>query len=196
MREIDKILDTNEKVSWEGGPKFWPYFLTTLVPFLFTGGIILAILVGFSSMVGWAAFLNPLTLAVILGFLGGPVYQAIHYRYLHYATTDKRVLIQKGIIGRDFESIDFDQITNVDVVVGFWDKVAGSSSGSVIVSSASSGDVNTALRGIIANIENPYEVFKHIKKVAHDVKTDMHFPNELRPAQNPGYQTTYTPGQK
>ena len=27
MREIDKILDENEKVLWEGTPVFWPFFV-------------------------------------------------------------------------------------------------------------------------------------------------------------------------
>ncbi|MCA9386301.1 hypothetical protein KC717_06675, partial [Candidatus Dojkabacteria bacterium] len=41
------------------------------------------------------------------------------------------------------------------------------------------------------NIENPYEVFKFIKKVSHDIKTDIEYPNELRPKNNPGYNTDY-----
>jgi len=27
MRELDKVLDQNEKVFWEGKPKFWSFFL-------------------------------------------------------------------------------------------------------------------------------------------------------------------------
>jgi len=27
MRELDKVLDQNEKVFWEGKPKFGPFFI-------------------------------------------------------------------------------------------------------------------------------------------------------------------------
>ena len=28
MKELDKVLDRNEKVFWEGKPKFWPFFFS------------------------------------------------------------------------------------------------------------------------------------------------------------------------
>ena len=43
-------------------------------------------------------------------------------------------------------------------------------------------------------IENPYGVYKELKKVALDIKTDMEYPNAMRPGQNPGYGTRYDPG--
>ena len=36
----------------------------------------------------------------------------------YYAITNKRVIIQSGIIGRDFKSIDYDRIQNVSANVG------------------------------------------------------------------------------
>ena len=35
MRELDKVLDENEKVFWEGNPNFWPFFLSGVVVSLF-----------------------------------------------------------------------------------------------------------------------------------------------------------------
>jgi hypothetical protein len=45
----------------------------------------------------------------------------------------------------------------------------------------------------ISCIENPYEVFKLLKQVYFDIKTDVEFPNKLRPPVNPGYQSEYQP---
>ncbi|OVE74626.1 hypothetical protein BVX95_01720, partial [archaeon D22] len=43
----------------------------------------------------------------------------------------------------------------------------------------------------IQYIQNPEEVFKFFKKVSYDMKTDVQFPNKLRPKNNPGYNTNY-----
>jgi len=35
MRELDKVLDRDEKVFWEGKPKFWPFFLSSFAVAIF-----------------------------------------------------------------------------------------------------------------------------------------------------------------
>ena len=40
-------------------------------------------------------------------------------------------------------------------------------------------------------ISNPYEVFKNVKQVSVDIKTDYNYPNALRPDNNPGYNAKY-----
>ena len=131
------------------------------------------------------------------GFVFGiPIYKALVYKHTYYAVTNKRVIIQKGLIGRDFEIVDFDQITNSEVNVGVLDKLFGGDSGSILISTA--GTFTYTRRGpvqkpyTISNINNPYEVFKFFKKVSHAVKTDIQYPNKYRPETNPGYGTKYS----
>lgn len=128
--------------------------------------------------------------------IGVHIYKWLLYKHLYYAITDKRIIIQKGVIGRDFEYIDFDQVTNSEVSVGFWDKVLKQNSGSILVSSAGSFACTRQGQQIskpytVSNIENPYEVFKFFKKASFDVKADINYPNALRPTENKGYQTDY-----
>jgi hypothetical protein len=40
-------------------------------------------------------------------------------------------------------------------------------------------------------IENPYAVFKQLKQVSMDIRTDIQYPNQYRPEDNPGYKTKY-----
>ncbi len=40
-------------------------------------------------------------------------------------------------------------------------------------------------------IQNPNEIFKQVKQVSVDIKTDYNYPNALRPPINPGYKTKY-----
>jgi uncharacterized membrane protein YdbT with pleckstrin-like domain len=74
-------------------------------------------------------------IGLILVF-GYPIYKFLVYKYTYYAITNKRVIIQKGLIGRDFEIVDFDKITNAEVNVGVLDKLFGGNSGSILISTA------------------------------------------------------------
>lgn len=197
MREFDKVLDAKEKVLWEGKPQFWPFFLggTTAATL---GGIIFLVMGAFVIALAlqegqyFVLLLPHFWVGVALVF-GVPVYNALVYKHTFYAITDKRVLIQKGLIGRDFEMVDFDQITNAEVNVSVIDKLFGRDSGSILVSSA--GTLTYGRHGPVAkpytlrNISSPYDVFKFFKKVSHAVKTDIEFPNLYRPKTNPGYKT-------
>ncbi|MBN2197912.1 PH domain-containing protein [Candidatus Wolfebacteria bacterium] len=204
MRELDKALGQNEKVFWEGTPSFWPFLLggsivTTifglswmlfLVPFI--GLAVYDILFG-SHIFGFGILLLPHFWIGIGLVFGIPIYQVLVFKHTYYAITDKRVILQKGWIGRDFEMIDFDQITNVEVNVGFFDKFFGSgNTGSILVFTAGLSPKSYVIRSIV----NPYDIFKFLKKVTHDVKTDIQYPNKFRPGENSGYQSNYDPNKK
>jgi uncharacterized membrane protein YdbT with pleckstrin-like domain len=209
MRELDKVLDEKEKVLWEGKPKFWPFILggsivTTIIGLFlmlfmipFIGFAVYDIIWG-SHILGFGIFLIPHFWIGIILVIGIPLYQVFVYKHVYYAITNKRVLLQKGLVGRDFEMTDFDQITNAEVNVGVFDKLFGGSSGSILISTAGSFTYGRHGQQIskpysLRNIENPYEVFKFFKKISHAVKTDIQYPNKYRPSTNPGYNTKYNP---
>jgi membrane protein YdbS with pleckstrin-like domain len=199
MRELDKVLDDTEKILWEGKPKFWPFFFSGIALSLF--GLIFLIAGLFVLIQGiksgnYLMIFFPhfwIGLAFVVGI---PLYKVLVYSKTYYTITDKRVILQTGVIGRDFQMIDFDQITNADVDVGLFDVLFGRNSGSILLSSA--GTMTYSRQGaiskpyVISNIQEPYEVFKLFKKVSHAVKTDIEYPNKLRPKENPGYKTKYT----
>ena len=202
MDELDKILDKNEKVFWEGKPKFWAFLLSSSVPAMIFGLFFMIFLIPFiiiatikGGLWGWGIFLLPHFWVGIIFIFGIPTYQILVYKHIYYAITNKRVLYQKGLIGRDFVMVDFDQITNAEVNLGLFDKLLGGNTGSILISTAGTF---TGRRGMsrpytLRNIENPYDVFKFFKKVSHAVKTDIQFPNLYRPKKNIGYETSYNP---
>ncbi|MEK6952323.1 MAG: PH domain-containing protein, partial [Nanoarchaeota archaeon] len=159
--------------------------------------VIAAINIAQGGLFGWGIFLLPHFWVGIVLIFGIPIYQILVYKHMYYAITNKRILFQKGLICRDFEMIDFDQITNAEVNVGLFDKLFGGDSGSILISTAGSftygrnGPVQRPYT--LRNIANPYEVFKFFKKVSHAVKTDIQYPNKYRPKTNPGYGTEYNP---
>jgi len=68
--------------------------------------------------------------------------------------------------------------------------------GSIRFSTGELTSKGTALFKTFVSVPYPYEVFKQIKTVSEDVKTDWNYPNKLRPEDNPGYETKYTPEDK
>jgi membrane protein YdbS with pleckstrin-like domain len=213
MRELDKVIEAGEEVVWEGRPKFAPFLGSSFVGTIVMGFIVVFFVMpfAFSFMVGAFAIGGAgaggfALLGLLLVVLGGialcllPVlYTALVYKNMHYAITNRRVIIQRGLIGRDFAIVDFDKIHNAEVNVGVLDKLFGGNSGSIMLWAGRTVSGKHGVREVpdtLQNILAPYDVFKFFKKVSYDVKTDMEYPNQYRPPENPGYGTKYRPEKK
>lgn len=112
MNEIPQILEPKEKVIYDGKPKYAPYITGAIF-----GNLIAVVIIGI--FIG--AFLKSILFAVVAGiiiFILGIIISNMAYTRTHYAITNKRAIIQSGIIGRDFKSIDYDRMQNVSVDVG------------------------------------------------------------------------------
>jgi len=134
----------------------------------------------------------------IILIVGPPLYAILVYRYVWYALTDRRAIVQTGVVGRDFKTVDYDQITNTEVNVGFWDKIFGT--GSILIYTAGGAWASTYGRGgttvlppSFMHVPDPYEVFKILKKVSFDVKAELEYPTAYRPKVAKGYKTKYEP---
>lgn len=208
MNEIHKVIDSNERILWEGRPAFLPFVFNTTGLATFIFGFIWTVIIfgSFGSIVrgtnalenfdlasNWyLIFIPHIWIGPIMMF-GGPIYRILVHQFTHYAITDKRVLLQHGLIGRDFHMVDYDQITNVSVNVDLFDKLFMQDTGSILISTA--GTFTQTSKGTYArpyeldSIKNPYEIFKNLKQSTMHVKTDINYPNALRPGSNPGYNT-------
>lgn len=206
------MLNENEDVLWEGAPEFWPFLGNSLftvpigIVFLVASFFIFSAFsasFGMFQSFGIEGFGLPLFSLIPVFFvavalviiIGPPAYTAMSHKNMHYAITDKRILIQKGVVGRDFDILDFDKISNAEVNVGFFDKLFGKGTGSIFITMPGSlmvvNSTAVPMAHVLSNVKNPYEVFKFFKKVSYDVKTDIEFPNKYRPGTNPGYGTKY-----
>ena len=186
MNEINSILNKNEKPIWEGKPKFTPYFLNGAIQMVVVTVVFYVLLLSllyimFPYSLEFLYFYvlptSPLFLILLL------ILKIQDYRKRYYMITNRRIIVQSGIVGRDFKIVDYDKFSNALVNVGFFDKIFGTGTIDII------GNINLRF----SNITNPYDVFKHFKKISFDVKTDIYFPNKYRPKENPGYRTRYNP---
>lgn len=150
------------------------------VPGIFGGGFDLF------SIMPFVFLLVPLFFFVI-----GPIYRLLQSMKVEYIITDKRVYIISGLIGTDVKSLEYREIDKLNVNVGLFEKLTNT--GTVQLTpdrQYSRGDSTYTESGEkLVGIDEPYEVYKLIKKNMLDVVTDQQYPNDLRPKTNKGYNT-------
>lgn len=203
--EFASIVDNDEQILWTGKP--------TTVPFLLRGapmlllGIVWFFIVGTmtpsagdefffdSGSFGLNAFFiipNLIRFFPLVLGIGHVIYLFFVLKNTQYAMTSKRLLFRSGIIGIDYKVVDYDQIKNMEVNVNPLEKLL--QVGSIRVFSGEMITQNQTTRSVpttMSAIPEPYEVFKQLKKITVDIKTDWNYPNQYRPPENEGYKTTY-----
>lgn len=100
--------------------------------------------------------------------------RVVRYKNLAYYVTNKRLIIQSGLIGIDFRSMSLDSITIMNVRVDLLDKLVHPTTGSIVFGSSASPIVyangqnnNSAqinMTFAFQCVEDPYGVYKAIKE--------------------------------
>lgn len=110
------------------------------------------------------------------------------WRNTEYAITDKRVILRNGLIGYNYQSIDYVEIDKVDLRVGIIDRMLNVGDIYITVNGRRGrGNMETAL----LDIEDAFGIYKMLQKTVLDIKSDIYYSNNLRPKENSGYQTSY-----
>lgn len=192
------ILFTGEELFWTGKPKKFCYVLSRfgrLLPaailfLLFDGAFIGTMITtgALASMDFGVGFF----LVVFFGFHLFPVWSciskifvsSIEHKNIDYAFTSHRIISRTGIVGRDFQSVNYADITNIKVDVSILERLF--KCGTVVVLTASGQELT------LNSVSDPYDVYTRINKLFIDMKTDAFYPNAFRPDTNPGYKTKYT----
>lgn len=193
---IQSLLMSDEQVIWAGYPKKSAYVLNAsmkMMPFaliwlLFDGFFIFAIAGtgAMSEMGGMKWFLVgffALHLMPVWIWLSNLLTAGARWKNTEYAVTNKRIMIRNGLIGYEYKSLYYTEITNVSLQVGIIDRMCGV--GDIHISSSKGN-------GVILDVANPERVFGVVQRTVMDMQTDIHFPNALRPDNNPGYRTVYS----
>lgn len=198
LPEFDSVKDDDEDILWTDRPKFIPYAITGLGfgvgVFIFVG-IYYAMTRNIKNEGGAIVHFSVLfALIPIALFLFSFLKKIFSYSNTSYAFTNKRVMVRTGFLGTDFKIIDYDKISDIEVTVNFIERTFNVGTIKFFSGRTELNDgITTKLYDRWEAIANPYEVFKQLKKVSVDIKTDFNYPNALRPGTNPGYGTKYKP---
>ena len=192
---IEEIIGEGEKLLLKIKPKKSAYLFNSIVKFLPMGIIWLLLDGGFLVGMGITNAIPKQFWLFIVPFFAIhmiPVWVCIvniinacrSWRNLEYAFTERRVIIRSGVIGINIANVYYADIRGVNLKVGFFDRMF--KVGDIYISSGKESQV-------LYDLENPYFILNRIQKIVIDLKTDVYFPNELRPENNSGFKTQYKP---
>lgn len=195
LKNIEDVIGSDEQILWRGKPKKRAYLInafTKMLPIaliwlIFDGGFI-GLMIGTMDEIPAPV---KIFMAVFFLFHLAPVWIWLshvltanrQHENLEYAFTQKRIIIKSGIIGIDFKNIYYSEIDSVNLRVGLVDRIE--KVGDIYIKSIGGANV-------LYDLENPYTLTEKLQKIVVDIKTDIQFPNNLRPDENDGYNTKYT----
>ena len=195
LKTIEDVIGSDEQILWSGKPKKRAYLInafTKMLPialiWLLFDGAFIGLMIGTMDEIP-----APVKIFMVVFFLFHlmPVWIWLsnvltanrQHENLEYAFTNKRIIIKSGIIGIDFKNIYYSEIDSVNLRVGLVDRIE--KVGDIYIKSIGGANV-------LYDLENPYSLTEKLQKIVVDIKTDIQFPNNLRPAENDGYSTKYT----
>ena len=193
---IEDVLDKDESVLWREKPNKKAYLWSKvfdMLPigllWLFFDGFFIAMMItsgAFEEMpvvmvIGLCAFFL-LHLSPIWIWIGNIIKGYLEIKNIEYAFTEKRIIVRSGVIGIDFKNIYYTDIQSVNLKVGISDKIF--KVGDVYIKAN-----NEAV--VLFDIKNPYQITSKLQKITLDIKSDIYYPNALRPDENAGYKTKY-----
>lgn len=194
QNKMEDILTEDEEILVRLNPNKKVYILEAIfkgLPLaLIWGGLDAFVIV---MMVSNGIFDNPYMIWFIIPFfalhlvpvwlyIAGIVKRVASYKNIEYALTNKRVIIRSGIIGIDFKTLYYSEIQSVNVKVGLFDRLF--KVGDIYITSVYQS-------AVLDDVSAPYAYATKIQEVVMDIKTDIEFPNDLRPETNHGYRTKY-----
>lgn len=193
IREMVESSD-GEKILWEGKPDKKSYVWGRIVKMMPIALLWLAI----DSIFIWIIVtkVNGLPVFVYFFFAGFfllhlmPVWMWIanivtafkRLKNTEYAFTDKRIIIKTGFFAK-FDTVFYSDIASIDLHIGIIDRMF--KVGDLLIKT------NSGSTYMVEDIGNPYFIQERLQKIVNDIKTDMQFPNDLRPEENHGYNTKY-----
>ena len=208
--ELIALVSQNEKILWQGRPNmkcfileaiFNPLLPVALIWGAIDGGFIYAALSGHLEdananmpmglmLIGFFS----LHLMPVWIYLFGVLFSFLRYKNTSFLITDQGVYVSGGILTQNYERKPFAEMSNVNLHRGIFDQMLGV--GDVIMTSNNDG-YNTRhsfFRGMtICDISEYAEIYQLVKKLQTDIYSDTMYPNDLRPTENHGYNTRYTP---
>lgn len=197
---IEAVLDSEEKILWRGKPCRKSFILSAffkMLPFvliwiLFDGGFIAALVLTADGLPWYVYLIIALFflfhLVPVWFWIAGIIGAGRRQKLEEYAFTDRRIVIKKGLISSNIESISYESVSSVNLKIGFVEKLCHV--GDIYIFSEGNR------RSIIEDIADPYFIYGSLQKIAADIKADIIYPNSYRPDANPGFKTSYSPDQE
>lgn len=209
--DLEAMITSGEQILWRGKPQkkcfIFESIFNPMFPFALLWAIIDFSIIGtmFNSNVTNNVEKNQLLFFLVFFlfhlmpvwiYLGGVILSVRKYRNTEYIITDKGIYLSGGTFTYNCQMKPFAELSNVTIHRGIFDQLFGV--GDVVVGSgdlmnySSSNSRSSHIIGLtIKDISEYQQVFSMVKQLQTDIYSDTMYPNDLRPAENHGYQTQY-----
>lgn len=196
--DLANPLVDGEELMWSSKPKKSAYIINQILimmPFallwLVFDSFFIIVLIGSGQINSMLFFVIPffaLHLMPVWIWLGNIITSNRKWKNTKYYVTDKRIIIQNGLIAENYQTIYYKDIRNVSLRIGLIDRLLNV--GDIYFDL---GDYrrNQDMSVAFLDVENVREIYPKVQKVVMDIQTDIEYPNALRPDNNPGYNTKY-----
>ena len=194
------LLVPGEQVIWSSKPKRNAFIINKVLSML-PIAMIWLVLDGYvfgqtlsvgGQMLGFMIPFAILHLFPVWLWLGNAITANRRWKNTVYYVTDRRILIQTGVLSQDVQSIYYRDIKNVDLRIGALDRLLGVGDIYFDLGYYHSGGKTKVHYKAFLDLEDVHQVYTKVQKVIMDIQTDIEFPNAYRPEENPGYSTKYS----
>jgi len=106
-----------------------------------------------------------IALLIVLGFVVSVIVRAVVYNKTYYCCTNKRIIIRRGFIKVNYQTLDYNLIKELNLQIDVFDKMMKPNTGTIIfVSKTSSSSDKEDTSYYFAHIEQPCENYEKIKE--------------------------------
>lgn len=198
---LNNPLVDGEELIWSAKPKKSAYIINQVLIMMPFALLWLAIDSSFIFTMFASGEMSSMLLVVIPFFalhlmpvwiwLGNIITSNRKWKNTKYYVTDKRIIIQNGLIAENYQTIYYKDIKNVSLRIGLIDKLLNVGDIYFDLGHYMRGQNTKVVSAAFLDIDNVRDIYPKLQKIVMDIQTDIEYPNALRPDNNPGYDTKY-----
>ena len=194
VTNVSEINENKEQILWSGKPKQIAFIINksiAMMPIALLWIVFDSIFIfnfirmGNTSLLWFIVPFFALHLTPVWIWISNILTAKKNWDNTTYTVTDKRIIIHSGFINKNYGTIFYKDISNVQLNISLVDKYLHV--GDIIFTTTAS------VPHSFLDLEDPFEVYEMVQKIVLDIQTDIEYPNNLRPKENSGYQTEYKP---
>jgi len=162
--DLHSLLSSDERVIWFGRAELKPFILKRLPGVIFPSIFILIpfMVMPFNILMPLSS--QPFLILFFIFWFGissliifsSSLYPLLLWRNLYYVLTDRRIIVRKGIIGIDYDILNLEQVQQININRGIWDKFYDT--GSIVIQAIGVSPIK------IDSIKEPFSVQELIVK--------------------------------
>lgn len=211
VSDLQFMVGRNENILWQGKPDKKCFILESifnpLLPFALIWALVDVGIFGVMAVTGemkeMAFFIIPFLLIHMMPvwiYIGGVILCFKKYKNTEYIITDRGIYISGGTFSYNYEMKPFTDLSHINIHRGIFDQMLGVGDVVTVCShtsyngSHSHSGHNAHGSFAICDIPDYQRVFTMVRDLQTDIYSDTMYPNDMRPAENHGYQTRYTGG--